>query len=419
MSDLPEGATGAPQILSRAFWRGPLAILFLGLVTVGISRSMLFAVLPPIAREIGLTEVLVGLMFAAAAAMFALTSPMWGRIADARGRVFVIAVGLGGFGLMMLPFTGAIAVAQMGLLPLWAVFLALFVPRVASAAASAAVFPGAQAYVADTTTVRDRTSGTSLVAAAMGFGLIAGPGLAGLMTGFGLLTPMYMAAGLGILGGVMAWRFLPEPPRRQRLDGNDDAPRLRLRDGRIFAMLPLSAAISMMVAVTQQTSAFYFQDILGLDAAGTAQATGTALMAMAGATLLVQTMIVQRFRLTPPVLIYAGLSLGIAAYALLIVAGTFAELTAGLVMVGIAFGMANPGIAAAISLSVTPDEQGQAAGFNSSMSATGFMVGSLVGPGGYTLMADLPHYFGLAALCLMLLAALFYRFPRPEGPAGG
>lgn len=157
MSDLPEGATGAPQILSRAFWRGPLAILFLGLVTVGISRSMLFAVLPPIAREIGLTEVLVGLMFAAAAAMFALTSPMWGRIADARGRVFVIAVGLGGFGLMMLPFTGAIAVAQMGLLPLWAVFLALFVPRVASAAASAAVFPGAQAYVADTTTVRDRT----------------------------------------------------------------------------------------------------------------------------------------------------------------------------------------------------------------------------------------------------------------------
>lgn len=404
---------GPPQILSMAFWRGPLAILFVALVTVGISRSMLFAVLPPIARELGLTEALVGLMFAAAAGTFALTSPYWGRLADRTGRVVVIAAGLAGFGLFMGLFTLAVAAGLAYTLPLWMIFTLMLVPRVASAAASAAVMPGAQAYVADTTTALDRTSGTSLVASAMGFGLIAGPGIAALMSGYQLLAPMYLAAVLGVLGGVMAWRILPEPHRIIEKDERPH-PRLRIRDPRIAAMMPLSMAISMMVAVTQQTSAFYFQDILGLDAAGTARATGAALMMMAGATLFVQTAIVQRFRLPPPVLIYGGLALGLAAYGILTVAASFWVLTAGLVMVGIAFGMANPGISAAISLSVTTGEQGSAAGLNASMSATGFMIGSLVGPGGYTVSPDLPHYFGLAALAVMLVAALFVRFPDPK-----
>ncbi|MGD1934146.1 MAG: MFS transporter [Candidatus Phaeomarinobacter sp.] len=396
-----------------SFWRSPLAILFLALMTVGISRSMLFAVLPPIARELGLTEVLVGLMFAAAAGTFAITSPYWGRMADRLGRVRVIAMGLVGFGVFMMLFTIAVAVGLAYALPLWAIFLLMFVPRVASAGASAAVMPGAQAYVADTTSARDRTSGTSLVAAAMGFGLISGPGIAGLMSGYELLAPMYLAAAIGIIGGVMAWWFLPEPARTQ---AQTDKPRptLTIRDRRIVAMMPISMAISMMVAVTQQTSAFYFQDLLGLDAAGTARATGAALMMMAGATLFVQTAIVQRFRLTPPVLIYGGLILAVAAYVVLNMAGSFWMLTTGLVMVGIAFGMANPGISAAISLSVTANEQGSAAGLNASMSATGFMIGSLVGPGGYTLSPDLPHYFGLVALTVILIGALFVRFPNPN-----
>jgi MFS family permease len=406
-------STQAPQILSAAFWRSPLAILFLALVTVGISRSMLFAVLPPIARELGFTEVLVGLMFAAAAGMFAITSPLWGRLSDRVGRVRVIALGLTGFGVFMMLFTLAVATGLAIALPLWAIFLLMFVPRVASAAASAGVFPAAQAYVADTTSARDRTSGTSMVAAAMGFGLISGPGIAGLMSAYELLAPMYLAAALGIIGGIMAWRLLPEPPRTQA-QKDTPRPKLKIRDRRIIAMMPISMAISMMVAVTQQTSAFYFQDILGLDAAGTARATGAALMMMAGATLFVQTAIVQRLRLAPPVLIYGGLVLAVAAYTVLTMAASFWMLTTGLVMVGIAFGMANPGISAAISLSVTPNEQGSAAGLNASMSATGFMIGSLVGPGGYTLSPDLPHYFGLVALTIILAGALFVRFPNPN-----
>ena len=409
--------TGAPQILSRAFWRGPLAILFLALVTVGISRSMLFAVLPPIAREIGLNEWMVGLMFAAAAGTFALCSPVWGRQADRVGRVNVIALGLAGFGVTMMLFTVAVAVGLAVALPLWAIFLLMLVPRVASAGASAGVFPAAQAYVADTTTAQDRTSGTSMVAAAMGFGLISGPGIAGLMSAYQLLAPMYLAAGLGIIGGIAAWKLLPEPqrtPAQLEAEANGGRPRIRLRDRRIIAMMPISMAISMMVAVTQQTSAFYFQDILGLDAAGTARATGTALMLMAGATLFVQTAIVQRFRLTPPVLIYGGLVLALAAYGVLTLAGSFWMLTGGLMMVGVAFGMANPGISAAISLSVEPHEQGSAAGLNASMSATGFMIGSLVGPGGYSLSPDLPHYFGLVALSVILVGALFVTFPDPK-----
>ena len=57
-----------------------------GLFTVGLGQSFVFVIVPPLARELGLTEVQVSLVFAFSAVAWALTSASWGRASDKYGR---------------------------------------------------------------------------------------------------------------------------------------------------------------------------------------------------------------------------------------------------------------------------------------------------------------------------------------------
>src|SRR6266849_2044966 len=68
----------APQ---RAF-----ALLFGCLVCVGMGQSMLFSILPPAARQIGISPFQVSTIFATSASIWVFISPMWGRRSDVVGR---------------------------------------------------------------------------------------------------------------------------------------------------------------------------------------------------------------------------------------------------------------------------------------------------------------------------------------------
>jgi MFS family permease len=57
-------------------------LLFACLAIVGIGNSMLFAVLPPIARETGMPDWSVSAIFTLSALLWVLTSPVWGRMSD-------------------------------------------------------------------------------------------------------------------------------------------------------------------------------------------------------------------------------------------------------------------------------------------------------------------------------------------------
>src|SRR5512147_2702467 len=92
----PTDAIAAPAPRQRAF-----LTLFLCLICVGLGQSMLFAILPPAARSIGLTPFQVSTIFATSAAIWVFVSPMWGRRSDVMGRRPVILIGLLGFAASM------------------------------------------------------------------------------------------------------------------------------------------------------------------------------------------------------------------------------------------------------------------------------------------------------------------------------
>ena len=57
-----------------------------GLFTVGLGQSFVFVIVPPLARELGLSEVQTSSIFALSAIGWALTSAAWGRASDKYGR---------------------------------------------------------------------------------------------------------------------------------------------------------------------------------------------------------------------------------------------------------------------------------------------------------------------------------------------
>ena len=75
-----------------------MGLLFVCLMTLGMGHSLFFAIFPPLARDLGLSEVQASAIFTLSAVLWVLMSPFWGRRSDVWGRKPVILLGLVGFG---------------------------------------------------------------------------------------------------------------------------------------------------------------------------------------------------------------------------------------------------------------------------------------------------------------------------------
>ena len=60
--------------------------LLISVVAVGFAQTVLFAILAPLGREIGLVEMQIGAIISASSLTVFLASPMWGRASDRWGR---------------------------------------------------------------------------------------------------------------------------------------------------------------------------------------------------------------------------------------------------------------------------------------------------------------------------------------------
>jgi MFS family permease len=382
-----------------------------------MGQSFLFALLPPLGRVLGLGEVQIGLIITSSAVVFFFTSPVWGRLSDSLGRQPVIAIGLAGYGVTMLLFTFVIQLQLWGRIAVGVAYPLLVLSRSGYAAVASAVFPGAQAFIAESTSPSERTAGVALISAAFGTGTILGPGVAGGLTAFGMQAPLYGVALLALAAAALVWRFLAEPERKRP---RRDRARLRSTDRRILPYLVIAFVVFLVIGFTQLTGGFYFQDRLALDAADTSQRVGVALMGMAFMSLFAQMVIVRRLRPSADVLIRTGLPIAAAAFVLLLRAESFPGLVLGYVCFGLGIGLANPGFNAAATLAVEPDEQGGLAGLMAATPALSFIVAPVTATALYRLRMQLPYLVCLVLLAL-LSAGVFLGFGRssPTGVAGG
>lgn len=385
-----------------------LSIVALGLITFAIGQTILFAVLGPIGRLIGLSEVQVGSITSASALTIAAVSTFWGRRSNEWGRRVVIVIGLIAYGITTAAFAYVAWLGIRDVIGVALTFYLLVAVRLVYALLSAGIQPAATAYIADMTSGRERTAGLALVGGALAVGSVLGPALT-LLSVFGDLVPLTGAAVLALGGGVLTATLLPQGKRTAR---TRQKPSLRPWDKRAFPFLAIMFAMLVIGSSTQLTAAFYLQDLLGISEAYTMRLVGGAMAAAAVAMIIAQGGLVQIFRPSPDVLMRTGLALATIGFIVLILAKIYLWLVVGYVIIGLGTGLLVPGILSAGSLSVDADHQGDIAGLMGMAQAGGFVVGPLVGTLMYEQFPLLVFYVNGGLSLALFVVSLLMRFPK-------
>jgi DHA1 family multidrug resistance protein-like MFS transporter len=175
-----------------------LAILFFTLIVVMMGFGMIIPILPFLVEQFGGSGIAMGILMAVFSLMQFIFSPFWGDLSDRYGRKPLLLVGTLGNGLTMIGF-GMSTNLEM-----------LYLFRALGGILSAATLPTAMAFIGDSTEEHERGGGMGIVGAAMGVGMVLGPGIGGMMGGASLQAPFFLSAALSLLAMTLIWFFLPE-----------------------------------------------------------------------------------------------------------------------------------------------------------------------------------------------------------------
>jgi len=367
-----------------------------------MGQSILFSILPPAAREIGITPFQISTIFATSASLWVFVSPWWGRRSDVWGRRPVILVGLLGYALSMALLATTITIGRARLLPAMLVYPLMVGARSLFALLGSGTGPASQAYVADRTTIVERARGVAFMNAAVGLGETIGPGLGAALAALALTVPIYFSAALAVASAGAIWGLLPEdgPPVRH---GAGPRARLRVRDPRVVPFLVVGAALQAVRATTVITLALFLQDTLGLSVKETAQRAGIGFVTLAVAGLFAQLVLIQRLRPSSRSMLQAGVPLMWLAFVLLAVGHGLVVVLLALAALGVGIGLVRPGSAAGASVSVEPEEQGGVAGILGGVSVVGNVFGPMLGTTLYQLTPVAPYLLNAALMSGIVL----------------
>jgi MFS family permease len=387
-------------------------ILLAGLITYGMGQSLLFVIFTPLARELGLAEWQLGFIIAASNLALAFSAPRWGRASESLGRRRVFLIGLAGYTIGYAALALGVQAGLSGWLsaaPLFALLLAL---RLAYGLVVGGINPAATAYIADTTDAASRSQGMALVAMSGGLGTIIGPAFGGALAGITPVFPMYAAAALAALAGIWAYAALPETARRS---GAGAGAKLSVTDRRVLPYLVGWVVVFGVFTGVQTITASFIADRYGVTDVTAAQRTMMiAMLSMAFFTLLVQGVILQKWQSPPATMLRTAFVLMTAGLTWLAVGASTWSLYVGYAIFGLSFGFAAPGLNAAGSLSVRPDEQGAVAGLLSAAPTVGMIIGPILCGLVYRAAPSLPMLGGAMLTLLIGVSFWFVRVPDPR-----
>ncbi len=182
--------------------RRALTFIFVTVLIDIIGWGIIIPVMPKLLATLGHTDLstaskIGGWLSATYAIMQFICAPLLGAMSDRFGRRPVLLMALAGFCLDYIFLANAPTIA-------W-----LFVGRF-FAGITGASFSVATAYIADVSTPEKRSQNFGLIGAAFGLGFIIGPALGGMVAGYGLRAPFWLAAVLCAVNFIYGYFFIPE-----------------------------------------------------------------------------------------------------------------------------------------------------------------------------------------------------------------
>jgi DHA1 family multidrug resistance protein-like MFS transporter len=230
--------------------RKSLLILSFTLAVVMLGYGIILPILPFYIEKMGASGRELGMLTAVSALMQLIFAPLWGNLSDRVGRKPVLLIGVAGYGLTLLLF----GLAQ----HLWMLFLA----RTLNGALASATLPTSMAFVSDNTPEKERGGGMGQLGAAIGAGLVLGPGLGGMLANVSLAMPFFIASALCVAALLLVWAFLPESLPAERRQANQTQP--GFKPGMLRHVLAGPTGVLMLLILVVSFGMSSFQGILGL-----------------------------------------------------------------------------------------------------------------------------------------------------------
>ncbi|TRZ39522.1 MFS transporter [Niallia circulans] len=182
-----------------------LIILLSNLFIVFLGIGLIIPVMPSFMNMMHITGSTMGYLVAVFAFAQLIVSPFAGRWVDSIGRKKMIVFGLVIFGISELIFGLGTNVSV------------LYISRILGGISAAFIMPAVTAYVADITTIQDRSKAMGYVSAAISTGFIIGPGAGGFIADFGIRVPFFFAAVIAFLAAFTSVFILKEPLSKSEL----------------------------------------------------------------------------------------------------------------------------------------------------------------------------------------------------------
>ena len=387
--------------------RRNILILSFALVVVMLGFGMVIPIFPFYIESLGASGTELGLLVATAALLEFLFAPLWGSISDRTGRKPILLLGMLGYALSSL------------LMGLSTTLAMLFGSRALSGILSSATMATTMAYIGDSTSEEERGGGMGWIGAAMGLGVILGPGVGGLVGQYSLSTPFFIAAAMSLLALLLIAFLVPESLPSQARRKAEGVRTVQLR--RLWQALFSPIGVPLFILFLVSFGLANFEAVFGLYAAlkfGYGPERVGAILSVIG---IVTTL--GKGALTGPLtrrwgdslVIKASLLAGSAGFVVLLLANTYTT-----ILLATAFFILSKTLLRPALLSLTSKRaiagQGVAMGLSNSFMSLGRILGPIWAGWIFDVNFNYPYLTGSLILFLGFLISLV-RISQPEREA--
>ncbi|GGF62264.1 MFS transporter [Alteromonas lipolytica] len=390
-------------------------LLFFSLLATAMGQSVVMTTLPPLGREVGLSEFNVAFLMSSSAIMYALGNAFWSRIGKKRGYRRILIIGLSGYTMGTLIFASVWFVGLQGWLAGSALFAALLLSRTGQATIMSATPPSVVGMAIAISNDNERVKAISKVSSAHSLGQILGPTFAGLMVSIHLLAPLYGITLMTLIAVVLVWRFLPQvhAASANAPAGSKASQPARTIQPFVPVLIAMNVSVFLAIAMMQQSLAFFLIDHHGLTTTEAAQAVGLAMMISAVCALTIQVTLVQRTSMHPGNLLKIAFPLLSIGYLIIYLHQQPMHLYIAMLFLGSGLGISYPAIAALASSSCKPENQATVTGFITASPAMGYIIGPPIAATLYSMGNRMPFIAASVLLALVTVIAITHLRARP------
>tara|TARA_E500000178_G_scaffold349066_1_gene405316 strand:+ start:975 stop:2159 length:1185 start_codon:yes stop_codon:yes gene_type:complete len=369
-----------------------------GLFTVGLGQSFVFVIVPPLARELGLSEVQTSSIFAFSAIGWALTSATWGRASDRYGRRNIAILGLLGYSASLLAMITPLFLVEKDLLDLVYLFPLLVFGRMLNGLLGSATRPASFAYVADISSEDKRTVKFARLESSFLIGTVAGPLIGGFLILISKETPFYIFSFLGVIASLGIYKNL-ENKTPLKLNKRNLSKKVSWTSNTVWPFLFVASISSLCLASLIQTIGFYLFDTFpNIDDLPVVISMTFALLSIS--TIVSQYIFTDAFPLSNNKLLIYGVILLSFSYTVMALYPKISIYYLSIIVNGLGGGMLRPAISSSLSLAQSPEYQGSVAGYLGSVYPIGHILTPVVAMPIYAYNPAYLYYFS-SILCLI------------------